>query len=136
MLSLEVLKAVALIKDIRYGISLSESRRAHLLTDTERRKLLDCFRSAGLVRLKDPAGDVRLPGSYELCYPLHEISLCDIMVATGGGIAFSMEDTDSIYARYGMAGGRLGVLNQMACRYLSEIRLTDLLTIEPKKTHQ
>ncbi|WP_321332390.1 hypothetical protein [uncultured Bacteroides sp.] len=135
MLSPEILKAVALIKDIHYGIPLSESRRRHLLSDADRRKLLNRFRSAGMIRLKNEMGDVHLPDSYELCYPLHEISLCDIMVATGGGIAFSMEDTEEIYNRYGMAGNRLGVLNQMACRYLSEIRLTDLLTAEPERVH-
>jgi len=132
MLSLEVIKAVSLLKDIHYGISATRSRREHPLSEADMRRLLEKFLSSGLVRLKpNRIPDMRLC-SYELCYPLYQISLCDILVVTGGGLELSVEDNEDIYNNYGLAGRRLGVLNQMACRCLSDIHLTDVLLSEQR----
>ncbi len=133
MLSLKVVKAVSLLKDIHYGLSVSESRREHGLSSTEVRMLLDKFLSFGLIRLKSGCKCGIKLSSYELCYPLNQISLCDIAVATGGGIELSsIEDSEEIYRSYGLAGRRLGVLNQMACRYLADIHLTDVFLSEQR----
>lgn len=132
MLSLEVIKAVSLLKDIHYGLSVARSKREHSLSEADMRRLLEKFLSSGLVRLKpNRIAGMRLC-SYELCYPLYQISLCDILVVTGGGIEFSVEDSEDIYNNYGLAGRRLGVLNQMACHYLSDIHLTDVLLSEQR----
>ncbi len=132
MLSLKVIKAVSLLKDIHYGLSVSESRREHGLSLTEVRMLLDKFLSFGLIRLKSGCKCGIKLSSYELCSPLNQISLCDIAVATGGGIELSVEDSEDIYNHYGLAGRRLGVLNQMACRYLADIHLTDIFLSEQR----
>lgn len=133
MLSLEVVKAVSLLKEINYGLSGTESARRSPLSELDTRRLLGKLHSSGLIRLKPVRNGATGSGSYELCYPIYQISLCDILVATGGGIELSMENTEDIYNNYGMAGKRLGVLNQMACRYLSEIHLTDVFLSESGK---
>jgi hypothetical protein len=133
MLSLEVIKAVSLLKDIHYGLSVTRSKRSYPLSEVDMSRLLDKFLSSGLIRLKPNLnGRSTNLASYELCYPLYQISLCDILVVTGGGIELSVEDSEDIYNNYGLAGRRLGVLNQMACRCLSDIHLTDVLLSEQR----
>ncbi|WP_071145230.1 hypothetical protein [Bacteroides ihuae] len=133
MLSLEIVKAVSLLKEINYGLSGTESARKSPLSEFDTRRLLSKLHSSGLIRLKAVKNGALGSSSYELCYPIYQISLCDILVATGGGIELSVENTEDIYNNYGMAGKRLGVLNQMACRYLSEIHLTDVFLSESGK---
>lgn len=125
MLSPVVLKAVALIKSIQHDYSL-ESNCTLNLSDSEVRRLLRRLSMAELIRLKDKDCDASKITSYEVCHSLYEISLCDILVATGGGIELSIKDTQDIYSRYGLVAPRLDVINHMMCHFLSDIHVTDL----------
>jgi hypothetical protein len=126
MLSPEVIKAIGILKDINYSLDNAENNALHPLSDVASRCLLEKLCTSGLVRLKaDKRTDLAL-SSYELCHPLDQISLCDILIATGEGFELCVENEEDIYARYGLAGRRLGVLNQLACHYLSEIHLTEI----------
>ena len=64
---------------------------------------------------------------YALTKPLRQISLCDVLRVAGGEVVLSFDDQKEIYDRYGAAGRRLGVTNYMACRFLSEINLAEVV---------
>lgn len=131
MFTWEIKEAISLLKEIEYmqgrpirGQSLPEASR------TKVRKLLDCLCREGLLRVMDRTGCDPLYFRYTLCHPLQEITLCDILRVTGGTIHLSVGDTKEIYENYGMAGRRLGVMNDMACHFLSEINLTEIVLPE------
>ena len=62
---------------------------------------------------------------YTLCRPLRDISLLDVLQATDGHLDCNTPATEEFYSRYGKVAQKLGVINYMTRRYLSEIRLTD-----------
>ena len=126
MLSSEVIKAIGILKEINYSLDNIENNALHPLSDVASRRLLEKLCTSGLVRLKADKRTDSVLSSYELCHPLDQISLCDILIATGEGLELCVENEEDIYARYGLVGRRLGVLNQLACHYLSEIHLTDI----------
>ncbi len=64
---------------------------------------------------------------YALIKPLQQITLCDVLRVAGGEVILSFDDQKDIYDRYGAAGQRLGVTNYMACRFLSEINLAEVV---------
>jgi len=126
MLSLEVLKAIGILKDINYSLDHTENNALNPFSDMDSRVLLEKLCTSGIVRLKaDKCTDLGL-NSYELCHPLDQISLCDILIITGEGLEISVENTENIYTCYGVVGRRLEILNQLACYYLSQIHLTDI----------
>ena len=55
-----------------------------------------------------------------------EISLLDILEATGGHLNCNSPITERFYAQYGRAAQKLGIVNQITRIYLKEITLTDL----------
>ena len=55
-----------------------------------------------------------------------EISLLDILEATGEHLNCNRPITEQFYAQYGRAAQKLGIINQIARIYLREITLTDL----------
>lgn len=55
-----------------------------------------------------------------------EISLLDILEATGEHLNCNRPITEQFYAQYGRAAQKLGIINQIARIYLKEITLTDL----------
>nr|WP_320057798.1 hypothetical protein [uncultured Bacteroides sp.] len=126
MLSPEVIKAIEILKDINYSLDNAENNALHPLSDVLSRCLLEKLCTSGLVRLKADKRTELALSSNELCHSLDQISLCDILIATGEGLELCVENEEDIYARYGLVGRRLGVLNQLACHYLSEIHLTDI----------
>lgn len=65
--------------------------------------------------------------SYVLAKPLRQISLCEVLRVAGGEVVLSFDEEKEIYDRYGAAGRRLGVTNYMACRFLSEINLAEVV---------
>ena len=126
MLSLEVIKAIGILKDINYSLDEAENNTLNPLLDMDTRVLLEKFCESGLVRLRaDNCTDSGLD-SYELSQPLNQISLCDILIITGEGFKITVENTENIYTCYGVVGRRLEILNQLACYYLSQIHLTDI----------
>ena len=64
---------------------------------------------------------------YALTKPLQQISLCEVLRVAGGEVVLSFDDQKEIYDRYGAAGQRLGVTNYMACRFLSDINLAEVV---------
>lgn len=55
-----------------------------------------------------------------------EISLLDILEATGEHLNCNSPITERFYAQYGRAAQKLGIVNQITRIYLKEITLTDL----------
>jgi len=128
MLTREIKETIALLKEIAYmqGCPAREQSLPEV-SRTKVRKLLDSLCRAGLLRIMDGTGCDPLYFCYALCHPLREITLCDILRVTGGIIHLSVDDTKEIYEDYGMAGRRLGVMNDMACHFLSQINLTEIV---------
>lgn len=128
MLTREMKNVISLLKEIAY--MQGHPVREQSLPETSRtkvRKLLDCLCREGLLRIMGGTGCDPLYYCYALCYPLQEITLCDLLRVTGGTIHLSVDDTKEIYEDYGMAGRRLGVMNDMACHFLSQINLTEII---------
>lgn len=65
-------------------------------------------------------------GSYELTRAMTEISLLDILEATGEHLNCNHPATEEFYSRYSHAAQKLGVINQMTRLYLENIKLNDL----------
>lgn len=64
--------------------------------------------------------------SYDLVRPLHQISLLDVLEATGEHLDCNHPTTEEFYFNYGKAGQKLGVVNYMTRQYLANIKLVDL----------
>ncbi|MBP1613713.1 MAG: hypothetical protein H6Q13_1161 [Bacteroidetes bacterium] len=126
MLSPEVIRAIEILKGINYSLNDAENKTLRPLLDISSQCLLEKLRKSDLIRLRSGKHDTLILSSYELCHPLDQISLCDILIITGEGFKISIENAEDIYTRYGVVGRRLGILNQLACYYLSQIHLTDM----------
>lgn len=68
----------------------------------------------------------RKVASYELTRPMSEISLLDILEATGEHLNCNHPNNEEFYMRYTNAAQKLGVINQMTRLYLENIKLNDL----------
>ncbi len=86
---------------------------------------LESLCRAGLVCHTDEDADT--PCHYALAKPLRQISLCEVLRVAGGEVVLSFDEEKEIYDRYGAAGQRLGVTNYMACRFLSDINLAEVV---------
>ena len=64
--------------------------------------------------------------SYELCHSYTEITLLQILEATGEHLNCNYPTKEEFYNRYGRAAVRLGVVNHMTRLYLAEIKLPEL----------
>lgn len=116
--------AVALLFDIYDTGTPSRSQRYALSTDIQSR-ILSKLESAGLVRLVLPEEPGEL-SSYQPARNIRDISLLDILEATGEHLNCNQPTTEKFYMRYGRAAIKLGVVNHMTRLYLKEIKLPDL----------
>lgn len=122
MLTLLTQKAIAALHDIdRHGNALLANYNS---SPEEVAVLCAFFERKGLV--------TRLPGtaidrleSYRLTRPLADITLLDVLEATGEHLNCNHPTTEEFYARYGGMARRLGVVNQMTRFYLQGIKLTE-----------
>ena len=89
------------------------------------RILLPQLTNAGLIILKDAENPLETQ-SYIPAKKAMEISLLDILEATGGHLNCNSPITERFYAQYGRAAQKLGIVNQITRIYLKEITLTDL----------
>ncbi|WP_319504056.1 hypothetical protein [Bacteroides graminisolvens] len=124
MLTCEMIRVISLLKQISNGLDATtdtKNGKDELLMDAT---LLDRLCRVGLIRVASQDADK--PLRYELTKELREISLCDILRVSGGEVRLSFDDEKEIYDRYGAAGQQLGVTNYMACRFLSQIKLSDI----------
>ena len=81
--------------------------------------------SNGLIRLL-PGSERGKIRSYELARDSHQITLLDILQATGEHLDCNRDTCEELYLHYGAAARKLGVVNRITRQYLEEIKLTDL----------
>ena len=63
--------------------------------------------------------------SYELCRPLYDLSLLDVIEATGEPINCKCPTPESFYTRHGRIAHKMGVVNHMIRVFLGDIKLSD-----------
>lgn len=94
-------------------------------SEAQIKKMLDLFEQAKIIGKKEGKPKYKL-NSYEFIKPRNEISLLDILEATGEHLDCSQPTAEEFYSRYGKVGQKLGVVNQMTRLFLQEIKLTEL----------
>lgn len=117
--------AIAILGDIIYRNDTEKCSPDSMLTDATRTELLGKLASSGLIKLID-ADHPQQPASYVPLKTPNEISLLDILEATGEHLNCNHPTTETFYARYGRVAHKLGVVNQMTRLYLQDIKLFDL----------
>lgn len=88
-------------------------------------ELLNRLETAQMIRRKEAFPKDQI-NSYELLRPIQEISLLDVLEATGEHLDCNRPTTEEFYSNYGRSGQKLGVVNYMTRLYLKEIKLFDL----------
>ena len=83
------------------------------------------YQCAKFILLKDAENPLETQ-SYIPARKAVEISLLDILEATGEHLNCNRPITEQFYVQYGRAAQKLGIINQIARIYLKEITLTDL----------
>lgn len=116
--------AIAVLNDIYAGESTVLTDECHL-SEEERCVLLFKLTAAGLIRLSDHESPQNLL-SYRLTRRPSEITLLDILEATGEHLNCNHPTTEYFYIRYGKAAQKLGVVNQITRTYLQDITLSEL----------
>lgn len=116
--------AIALLNDICNGEETPHPDDSGL-SQEERRELLQRLTAAGLIQNVDREHPQDIH-SYALMRKPTDVSLLDILEATGEHLNCNHPTTEEFYSRYGRAAVKLGVVNQITRTYLQEIRLSDL----------
>ena len=116
--------AIAVLKCI-YARDYGTCIKPCTLTEKEKQALLLQLSIAKFILLKDTENPLEIP-SYIPTRKAVEISLLDILEATGEHLNCNRPITEQFYAQYGRAAQKLGIINQIARIYLKEITLTDL----------
>lgn len=62
---------------------------------------------------------------YEICRPLTQISLLDVIEAMDDHLNCNYPTTEKFYIRHGKVAQKLGVVNHLTRLYLSEINLVE-----------
>ncbi|KAB5257932.1 hypothetical protein F9959_18035 [Bacteroides stercoris] len=116
--------AIAVLKCI-YARDYGTCIKPCTLTEKEKQALLLQLSIAKFILLKDAENPLETQ-SYTPARKAVEISLLDILEATGEHLNCNRPITEQFYAQYGRAAQKLGIINQIARIYLKEITLTDL----------
>ena len=116
--------AIAMLNDIYMDADHFQIKE-YALSEDAQCILLQKLANAGLICCTDKAKP-HLPASYRLLRKSSEISLHDILEATGEHLNCNHPTTEQFYMRYGRAAQKLGVVNQMTRLYLKDIKLFDL----------
>lgn len=127
MLTYKILRVISLLKQISNASEITPDARNDADELPDSAILLDQLLSSGLIRVVSKDDARRACCQYELTKSLREITLCDVLRVTGGEIRLCFDDEKDIYDRYGAVGQRLGVVNYMTCRLLSDINLTEIV---------
>ena len=116
--------AIAVLNDIYTGENTTRTDERSL-SGKDKYALLSGLTAAGLIKLanKEKPQDIRsyIPGRKSV-----EVSLLDILEATGEHLNCNRPTTEEFYLKYGNAAKKLGVVNQITRTYLKEIKLSDL----------
>lgn len=116
--------AIAVLKCI-YARDYGTCIKPCTLTEKEKQALLLQLSIAKFILLKDTENPLEIQ-SYIPTRKAVEISLLDILEATGEHLNCNRPITEQFYVQYGRAAQKLGIINQIARIYLKEITLTDL----------
>ncbi len=116
--------AIAVLKCI-YARDYGTCIKPCTLTEKEKQALLLQLSIAKFILLKDTENPLEIQ-SYIPARKAVEISLLDILEATGEHLNCNRPITEQFYVQYGRAAQKLGIINQIARIYLREITLTDL----------
>ena len=95
------------------------------LTEQDMDILLSKLLSAGLIKLSDK-GDSRDIQVYSPARDSSDVSLLDILEATGEHLDCNHPTTEEFHMRYGKAAQKLGIVNYITREYLKEIKLFEL----------
>ena len=125
MITLKTQAAIAVLDDIYTGEEPTPHTSKYGLSEEDRYALLSKLTTAGIIRLVDleKPQDVQ---SYSPARESIDVSLLDILEATGEHLNCNHPTTEEFYLRYGNAAKKLGVVNQITRTYLKEIKLFDL----------
>ncbi|WP_294609155.1 hypothetical protein [uncultured Bacteroides sp.] len=116
--------AIFILHDIATG-GIPENTSKYKLFINTVSELLRKLEIASLISCKD-IENRELLSSYELIRPCHQISLLELLEATGEHLNCNHPTQEALYAHYRNAANKLGVINHMTRIYLSEIKLNDL----------
>lgn len=116
--------AIAALNDIytggdsfcEYGKILSGQRKTILLGQLAR---------AGIISLAKKEKPQNID-SYLPAKKSDEVSLLDVLKATGESLNCNQPTSEAFYTRYGKTAQKLGIVNHMTRIYLQEIKLTEL----------
>ena len=95
------------------------------LTGQDLDVLLSKLLRAGLIKLSE-RGDSRNIRSYSPVRGSSDVSLLDILEATGEHLNCNHPTTEEFHMRYGKAAQKLGIVNYITREYLHEIKLFEL----------
>lgn len=128
MLTQEMENAISLLKEISYmeDYVIGRSPFPHL-SDGNVRELLCHLCRNSLLRVVDPSLKTRESFNYALSRPLQEITLYDILRATGGNLHLSVDSSEDASERYGLSGRRISVLETMIRHLLSDIPIVEVV---------
>ncbi|WP_294562346.1 hypothetical protein [uncultured Bacteroides sp.] len=122
MLSKRTQTAISVLYDISSGNALQSVN--FLLSKGEWKELFDKLEKGRLIRLL-PNKESGSLSSYELCHPLTNISLLDILEAMDDPIRCNTPTSETFYVRHSQMAKKIGVLNQVARTFLAEIKVSD-----------
>lgn len=123
MLTQVTLTSIALLRDI--SMRKDNTPEDSPFAGQEPIELINKLVLGGLLRLL-PGRDAGSMYSYELTRPLHQISLLELLEATGEHLNCNHPTQEEFYTRFGRAALRLGVVNHMTRLYLNDISLVEL----------
>lgn len=121
--------AIKLLTAIKQGNILSVIENGNMLVDEnqshEINEILHRLLEAGIISCGTGSSRGEMQ-SYKLNYELSEISLTQLLIALKSGIYIvpAQAEEEEIYNKYGVNSRRLGILNQMVRRMLSEIKIS------------
>lgn len=116
--------AIAVLNDIYTGEGTTRTDERGL-SEKDKHTVLSQLTAAGLISLADKENPIRIQ-SYRPTKKTVDISLLDILEATGEHLNCNHPTTEKFYMQYGNAAQKLGVVNQITRTYLKEIKLFDL----------
>jgi len=116
--------AIAVINDIANS-SFSNQPKQYSIDSEDLNKLLSKLENGNIISRKSPEGSPEDSTTYKLTRPKGNITLLDVLEATGEHINCNHPATEEMYIRFHKVAPRLGVLNQVTRTYLMQIKLTD-----------
>ena len=122
MLSTRTQTAIAVLHDLSSGGILQSAN--FLLSEGEWKDLFNELARGHLIRLLPD----KKPGilfSYELCSPLSDISLLNVLEAMDEPIRCNMPTPELFYIRHSQMANKIGILNQVARTFLADIKIID-----------